>query len=317
MNPETRDPSIHIVRLPKNPIIQPGMPGLEGQLGSNINGPSLIRVPDWIENPLGRYYLYFAHHLGEYIRLAYADHLAGPWHIHEPGTLHLRQTKCQNHIASPDVHVNENTQEIWMYFHGCYPGREYDDQVTMLATSRDGLHFTASPQVLGPNYFRVFRYGEAWYAIANNWYGTMTQSRPVAGQLLRSSDGVTPFEPGPDFIPNLRHAAVWVQGERLFCFYSRYGDTPERVLLSWADLGAQWHQWSLSAPITVAKPEMDYEGVAVPTEASVVGVADGPRCELRDPAIFSEGEKQYLLYAVAGEQGIAIAELYLDIFDEA
>ncbi|NET62179.1 MAG: hypothetical protein F6K47_40550, partial [Symploca sp. SIO2E6] len=90
---------IRAVRLPQNPIINPGMPGLEGKpgvagtfklliylarrllgltkqgfryqiyqtvRGSNINGPSLIRVPEWIENPLGRYYLYFAHHQGKY-----------------------------------------------------------------------------------------------------------------------------------------------------------------------------------------------------------------------------------------------------------
>ena len=31
--------------------------------------------------------------------------------------------------------------------------------------------------------------------------------------------------------------------------------------------------------------------------------------ELRDPAIFRDGAKTYLLYSVAGESGIAIAEL--------
>ena len=55
-------------------------------MGSNINGPSLIRVPDWLPNPLGKYYLYFAHHKGEYIRLAYADDLSGPWTTYEAGT---------------------------------------------------------------------------------------------------------------------------------------------------------------------------------------------------------------------------------------
>jgi len=32
---------------------------------------------------------------------------------------------------------------------------------------------------------------------------------------------------------------------------------------------------------------------------------------LRDPAIFEENERVYLLYAVAGESGIAIAEVVL------
>ena len=62
---------------------------LDASIGQNIQGPSLIRVPDWLENPLGVYYLYFADHKGSYIRLAYADELTGPWHIYQPGSLQL------------------------------------------------------------------------------------------------------------------------------------------------------------------------------------------------------------------------------------
>jgi hypothetical protein len=64
-------------------------PDLHPSIGRNIQGPSLIRVPDWIESPLGRYYLYFADHKGAYIRLAFADELKGPWQIHEPGSLQI------------------------------------------------------------------------------------------------------------------------------------------------------------------------------------------------------------------------------------
>ena len=67
--------SVRVKRLNNNPIIRPNM---DERMGSNINGPSLIRVPDWVENPLGKYYLYFANHKGRYIRLAYADRLEGP-----------------------------------------------------------------------------------------------------------------------------------------------------------------------------------------------------------------------------------------------
>jgi hypothetical protein len=35
----------------------------------------------------------------------------------------------------------------------------------------------------------------------------------------------------------------------------------------------------------------------------------GPVRQLRDPAIFPENGKTYLLYSIAGENGIAIAEL--------
>ena len=51
--------SMHATRLLDEPIIHPGM---DDRIGANINGPSVICVPDWVEAPLGRYYLYFAHH---------------------------------------------------------------------------------------------------------------------------------------------------------------------------------------------------------------------------------------------------------------
>jgi hypothetical protein len=37
----------------------------------------------------------------------------------------------------------------------------------------------------------------------------------------------------------------------------------------------------------------------------------GPVHELRDPAIYEEDGRLYLLYSVAGEQGIAIARLHV------
>ena len=75
-----------IKRLAHGPIIYPE---LDASIGTNINGPSLIRVPDWLPDRLGTYYLYFGHHQGKYIRLAYADRLEGPWTIYKPGTLQL------------------------------------------------------------------------------------------------------------------------------------------------------------------------------------------------------------------------------------
>ena len=44
------------IRLKANPIITPEM--LPSGDGEDINGPSMIKVPDWIKSPLGKYYLY-------------------------------------------------------------------------------------------------------------------------------------------------------------------------------------------------------------------------------------------------------------------
>jgi hypothetical protein len=80
---------LRIRRLDGNPIVRPEM---DDRMGGNVQGPSLIRVPDWIPSPLGRYYLYFADHKGAYIRLAVADTLTGPWRMHRPGALTLAES---------------------------------------------------------------------------------------------------------------------------------------------------------------------------------------------------------------------------------
>lgn len=294
--------ALHPVRLARNPIVTPE---LSPSLGDNINGPSLIRVPDWVTHPLGKYYLYFAHHQGKYIRLAYADQLDGPWKIYEPGALRIEQAAgCHDHIASPDVHVDRNQHRIRMYFH-CPAqgvGKDIEDQKTLLATSPDGLHFSARPALLGPAYFRVFHWGGDYYAIAR------------AGVFLRSRDGVTPFEQGPTLFNEdpdlvLRHAAVDLEGNRLAVYYSRIGDAPERIVVSYIDLTAEWRRWKASPPVTVIAPETEWEGGGMPLIPSKIDLAPGKVRQLRDPAIFRDAGQTYLLYSVAGESGIAIAKL--------
>ena len=63
-------PAVRVERVLDAPIIGPD---LHPSVGVNIQGPSLIRVPEWVDDPLGAFYLYFADHKGHYIRLAYAD----------------------------------------------------------------------------------------------------------------------------------------------------------------------------------------------------------------------------------------------------
>lgn len=87
------------VRFHHDPLIPTNDPSQhEGSTFNyiNINGPCLVRVPSWVVNPLGTYYLYFAHHKGAFIRMAYADNVAGPYTIFDGGVLHLRDSyfKC-------------------------------------------------------------------------------------------------------------------------------------------------------------------------------------------------------------------------------
>jgi hypothetical protein len=246
--------NVRIHRLLDQPIISPK---LHPSIGVNIQGPSMIRVPDWIDRPLGRYYLYFADHKGSYIRLAYADQPTGPWAIHAPGSLHLAQSRFLTeppiatpdqvaryeaqlrqrgtvishdalseittpHIASPDVHVDPVNRRIVMYFHGL---EDVATQVSRVAISRDGIGFAAQPEVLGPSYLRVFPHNGMTYALA------------MPGRVHRSQDRLHGFEPGPMlFNPTMRHSAVLKRGNELLVFWTQVGEAPERILLSRIDL---------------------------------------------------------------------------------
>lgn len=292
-----RSVSVRSERFDSNPIIKPGMANLPGE---NINGPSLIRVPEWITNPLGKYYLYFAAHKGQYIRMAYADNLTGPWIIYTPGVLHKKQTVCTNHIASPDVHVDHTKHVILMYFHGPFEG---NGQFTFLSHSFDGLQFKAQTLPLGPFYFAVFKH--------NGWFYTVTRKNG-SGTLFRSKDAATPFEEGLELIPSMRHSAPKVDGNSLWLFYTKIGGAPESIEVVGIDLSKDWQQWpsSKSTSQLVLKPEKGYEGIELPVVASTLGESKTAEHALRDPAIFEEEGHTYLIYALAGERGLGIAELF-------
>jgi hypothetical protein len=294
-------PAPRAVRLADAPLIAPGQAGLAAEDEGNIDGPSVIRAPRWVKQPLGAYYLYFASHHGKGIRLAWAEGLAGPWRIHPRSVLALEATAARGHIASPDVIVDEGRHEVRMYFHGplrADPGK----QATFAASSPDGLSFTASPRPIAPPYLRVFPHRGCEYGIARG------PTRGGGAVLVRSCDG-KPFVAGPALLPRMRHAAVVRRGERLWVVYSRIGDAPERLLLSTLTLRGEWGRWIATSPVELLRPERPWEGASLPVEPSTEGAAREPRHELRDPALLADGGRLYLFYSVAGERGIAGAEL--------
>ena len=289
---------MRVHRLRNNPIVTPE---IDARIGSNINGPSLVRVPEWLRDPLGAYYLYFAHHKGQYIRMAFADDLEGPWSTYGPGVLDLENSffgnsSDPNHVASPDVHVDNDNRQIRMYYHGVVAK---GIQRSRVALSENGINFEARDELLGNSYFRVFQHGGYHYAIG------------MPGVFYRSKDGLTGFVEGPTlFSEDMRHCAVRLKGDTLSVYYSNAGACPERILVSEINLTPHWMDWRESEPSLVLAPETDYEGADLPLEPSQRGLTEVRVRQLRDPAIYEENDETYLLYSVAGEAGIAIARLY-------
>ncbi len=300
------------------------MPDTHPAAGTNINGPSLLRVPDWVERPLGAYYLYFADHKGTSIRLAHADEITGPYTMHEPGALQLAdslfpvetpqgieiRTEIQRraveaegydahftpHIASPDVIADHDRQLIWMAYHGlCDDG----SQLTRVASSPDGVHFASFEPLVAFPYLRILpeRFDGRWLAMS------------MPGVLYRSDDLQT-WEGGPMlFDLHFRHCALARRGRTLHVFWSRVGDAPEHVLHSTIELDGDWTDWRPSAPESLLWPERPWEGADLPIEPSVRGQVTTRVHQLRDPAVLDDEGRTWLAYCVAGESGIALAEL--------
>jgi hypothetical protein len=322
--------TVKAVRFRTNPLITVRS---SPSLGDNVNGPSIIRVPAWVKQPLGRYYMYFAHHMGHYIRLAYADALTGPWRIHEPGVLPVRDTaffrpqpdppenleNFYTHVASPEVFVDSSRQRLVMWFHGWFSqgkqfpagdaaAREWSrkqgyGQFTQVAESSDGLRFDVRPAISRTSYLRLFQHDNQVLGMAR------------LGLLLRARDPLAVFEAGPNpfrdttYAGRVRHVALIRRGATLHVFFTGIGDAPERIMLSSIDLNREWTAWKAGEPADVLRPEAPYECPDLPNAPSRAGDVKGAVRQLRDPGTLEEDGRTYLFYSICGEQGIAGAEI--------
>lgn len=317
-------------RFPQNPLITLAS---SPSLGDNINGPSIVRVPDWIERPLGRYYMYFAHHMGAFIRLAYADRIEGPWRIHEPGVVPVAGTafyrpqpdppenleNFYTHVASPEVYADHTNRRLVMWFHGWFTeGQRWPigepaarawaqkngyGQYTQAAESRDGLAFEVRPQITRTSYLRVFPHDGRLYGMAR------------LGLLLRAPDASAAFETGPNpfagtpYAGRVRHVALLQRGATMYVFFTAIGDDPERVMMSTIATAGDWTAWRASEAVEILRPEAPYECASLRGGPSAAGDVKGPVKQLRDPAVFEENGRAFLFYSFCGEQGIAAVEL--------
>jgi hypothetical protein len=183
--------------------------------GHNINGPSVIRVPDWLGSRLtgtvvadAKYFMYFGNHGGQYIRMAYAENIEGPWKLYqtgktfeegERGVLDLgadRQIDIGNnlrildHIASPRAYLDHTNKEVRLYFHAPSQGHDGvkvrgNNQKTFSATSINGLEFKdgIEPVIVSFAYHDTFIVDGHPHAVASR------------GSLYRALDPQHPFTP--------------------------------------------------------------------------------------------------------------------------
>jgi len=279
----------------------------------NINGPSLIKAPSWFRQPLGKYYLYFAHHRGTFIRLMYSDNLDGPWSIYGPGVLHLNETPARwhyfyqsfpKHIASPDVHIDSANKRLLMYFHGFNP--HSFRQVTWLAESNNGVQFRVISDILAPWYLR------SWESFGN-LYGLARGATQAEGTLVLKSHGHgEQFKVIGSILPFSRHTAieVTIPNKTALVIYSLYSDTPEYLRGAFLDLPSLLiGEFHMHDHFDVLRPEYSWEGADRPASRSCIGDCYTHVRQLRDPGLMNDDGRMILVYTVAGEEGLALARL--------
>ncbi|MBC8125894.1 MAG: hypothetical protein H8M99_01935 [Gloeobacteraceae cyanobacterium ES-bin-144] len=329
---------------------------------SNINGPSCVRIPDWVPaasraHPTAVYYLYFGHHSGKFIRMAWAAHIGGPWTafqmgssvpLNNRGVLSLGTSdnispgngiKVKEHIASPQVLIDDANQQFVMYYHGPADYNSSDKgQSSFVATSADGLNFKlpaqggqpghgTRPVNLGDSYFRVFEQGGGWYAFSNT------------GDLWKAPDPLNPYTPpnGYDYSKDYwaigpspftveaqargwaemrpRHFAVLKRGNILYTFLTHKIDSPERVMVATFDFDTQpadYKKWTMRFPSQeVIRAENNWEGAQFLPYPSQVGNQNSGVNQLRDPEVFQDTDGRiYLFYSGQGEDAIGLAQLF-------
>lgn len=198
--------------------------------GSDTAYPSVIRVPSWIASgdradPAANYYMYYGNHSGMHIRMKWAETLEGPWTTYNLGGTYngvSRQgvfdgeadptREDYDHIAAPDVHIDDANQRIVMYFHGqnqpstttsggTRVPRKHESFVTTSATGlnfNDPLHaggqsghgpITVTVDDItrdvwiGEDYQRAFQKGGQWYSVGKR------------GIINASTDTIDPWAP--------------------------------------------------------------------------------------------------------------------------
>ncbi len=280
----------------------------------SICNPCLIKTPTWFKNKLGKYYLYFADHKGKFIKLLYSDHLDKGWKFFNKKILQINtKTKYDafNHIASPEVYINNNEKKIYMFTHS--HSRSKIGQWTYLSLSKDGLSYISKfDQPLAPFYFRLFKYKKYYYGIVKG--GDLWRSKNIDTKYTQCQNLLSKKKSASTLHNknrSIRHLGILREKENLYCVFSRIGDCPERIFYTKFHLSKNYSDWKFQKIKEILRPTFPYEGSNLKLKKSKPG--DAPKAEnaLRDPYLFKNKNKTYLIYCVKGEKNFALSEIYL------
>jgi len=280
----------------------------------NINGPTVIEytLPRLLGSKI--YIMYFASHKGRYIRTAWSRSPIGKFR-----TIPLvyilpiwnNFSERKDHVASPEVLTINKINYLFTHSPSRYfaPGR----QITYISRLYFGLFcFSAKPTKL-PSYSRFFYYKDDLYAITNGadvFRFTVETLEPVK---LEADISKLLIPDSEDIAIRVRHSQVVQYKDKMLCFFTRVGDSPERIFV--AEMKFTSEEIIFSQPMELLRPETDYEGIKIKAQPSRNGMAKTAQNAIRDPFVAKFGEQYFLYYATSGEKGIACALLNFQKID--
>lgn len=196
--------------------------------------PSVFHAGAHLDDPLGEWYLYYAPHENPGgISFVYADDLEGPWteYANNPVISSVWDPYYSvPHVSSPDAIWNEETDSLFVYFHG-------DNSQTRWAETKDGLTFKyggvavnnkmGGTNVTESSYARIFPHPDhhSNYSYAMFYMGNEVDNiRRI--RLAESIDGrswvVDPdyvIDPGTEEAYNVSAGSLWVWNGQLYIIY--------------------------------------------------------------------------------------------------
>jgi hypothetical protein len=273
--------------------------------------PSVVFDPRF-EQP---YRLYFGFHSGDELHVALAESIEGPWQVQKDPVIRLEDIKgARGHIASPDVTLHKNgTYELFLH-----APRRSGRQVTFLADSRNGLKFRPKFSIgrRMPSYARAFEVDGQAFAMTKggdifkkSFLGTWSSvGNPFTGGARGRSSH--------NYVGAVRHVGILRLADELYVFFTKIGDSPERVLGACLVLEKKGPKsvFRVSDTHEIFSPLEKWEGAKLEVIPSSKGASVHQENALRDPFPFIDRDSGivHFFYVGGGESCLAKTSIPVD-----
>ena len=252
-------------------------------------------MPDWVENPLGKYYLYFAHHKGSYIKMAYADSQGGDWKMYDGGILPLDKSGLVTKVGKKsDLETlrkyNTWSESIALIEIGKAAQKSFEKRKKINGKgSAPTTPHLANPEVIineKTKKFHLYIHGvvegslqKSKVALSKDGINFDAQPEIISlpylivfpfrgefygmampGFLYRSKNGILDFEVRKRWLfdTNVRYSGLHLKGNDLYIFYTQFGDQPEQILYTRMDMtSTDWNDWNVEPARALLQPEVE------------------------------------------------------------